>query len=330
MEIPTGQNVIATLPIAALKDSQERRTGEGMGRLRDVEHHREDAATAVRLPRAVSRRRRPGRRAPSGAVVVIAVAGLARVLRRARSPGCVQRAPWASVWSILTDADVSTALRLSLECSLGATGARRSLFGLPIAWLLARTEFRGKAIVRAFAILPMVLPPVVGGVALLFSFGRQGPRRPVPRPLVRHHAAVHDEGRDPRRDVRRDAVPRDHGRGRAARPRHPVRRRGREPRREPVDGAAAHHAARDRAVARGGRRAHVGAGTRRVRRDDHVRRATSRGRRRRCRSRCTSRSRTTRASRSCSASCCSRCRSPCWPLVGRRVFGARPIAVAAT
>ena len=85
----------------------------------------------------------------------------------------LQRAPWGSVWSTLTDPDVRTALRLSLECSLAAT-ALSVLFGLPIAWLLARTEFRGKAIVRAFAILPLVLPPVVGGVALLYGFGRRG------------------------------------------------------------------------------------------------------------------------------------------------------------
>jgi len=85
----------------------------------------------------------------------------------------LQRAPWGSLWSTLTDPDVRAALRLSLECSLAAT-ALSMLFGLPIAWLLARTEFRGKSIVRAFAILPLVLPPVVGGVALLYVFGRRG------------------------------------------------------------------------------------------------------------------------------------------------------------
>jgi molybdate transport system permease protein len=87
--------------------------------------------------------------------------------------GLVQRAPWGDFWSTLTNPDVRTALRLSLQCSLAATGLSM-LFGLPIAWLLARVEFRGKAIVRALAILPLVLPPVVGGVALLYAFGRHG------------------------------------------------------------------------------------------------------------------------------------------------------------
>ena len=117
------------------------------------------------------RRRSVGARPPA-AVLAIAVAGLL-VFFVAPLAGLLQRAPWAHVWSILRDADVRTALWLSLQCSFGAT-ALALLFGLPIAWLLARTEFRGKAIMRAFAILPMVLPPVVGGVALLFSFGRRG------------------------------------------------------------------------------------------------------------------------------------------------------------
>ena len=65
------------------------------------------------------------------------------------------------------------ALRLSLVCTLSAT-ALSIVFGVPIAWVLARTEFRGKSIVRALAILPLVLPPVVGGIALLAALGRRG------------------------------------------------------------------------------------------------------------------------------------------------------------
>jgi len=48
------------------------------------------------------------------------------------------------------------------------------LFGVPLAWLLARTDFRGRGVVRALAMLPLVLPPVVGGVALFYAFGRRG------------------------------------------------------------------------------------------------------------------------------------------------------------
>ncbi len=87
--------------------------------------------------------------------------------------GLVVRAPWSRLWAILSESEARTALRLSLECSFGAT-ALALVVGLPIAWLLARVEFRGKALVRSLAILPMVLPPVVGGVALLQSFGRRG------------------------------------------------------------------------------------------------------------------------------------------------------------
>ena len=120
----------------------------------------------------MNRRRRSVGVRPPALVVVFAVVGLL-VFFVAPLAGLVERAPWGSIWSTLTAPDTRTALRLSLECSLAATGLA-VIFGLPIAWLLARAEFRGKAIVRAFAILPLVLPPVVGGVALSFSFGRRG------------------------------------------------------------------------------------------------------------------------------------------------------------
>jgi molybdate transport system permease protein len=121
------------------------------------------------------RGRRSGSRAgvrPPALVVTLAVAGLL-IFFVAPLAGLVQRAPWGDFWDHLTDPVARTALRLSLVCSLAATGLAM-VFGLPIAWVLARTEFRGKSIVRAFAILPMVLPPVVGGVALLVAFGRRG------------------------------------------------------------------------------------------------------------------------------------------------------------
>jgi molybdate transport system permease protein len=120
----------------------------------------------------VRRRRQSVGVRPPVLVVVLAITGLL-VFFVAPLAGLLERAPWSQLWSILDDHAARTALRLSIECSFAATGLA-VLFGLPIAWLLARTEFRGKAIVRAFAILPMVLPPVVGGVALLFSFGRRG------------------------------------------------------------------------------------------------------------------------------------------------------------
>ena len=120
----------------------------------------------------MSGRRRGAGSRPPALVIALAVVGLL-VFFVAPLAGLVQRAPWGDFWSTLTNPDVRTALRLSLQCSFAATGLS-ILFGLPIAWLLARVEFRGKAIVRALAILPLVLPPVVGGVALLYAFGRRG------------------------------------------------------------------------------------------------------------------------------------------------------------
>jgi molybdate transport system permease protein len=87
--------------------------------------------------------------------------------------GLLWRAPWRSVASDLGAPDVRTALRLSLETSLAAT-ALCVLFGLPLAWVLARMEFPGRRLLRALTILPMVLPPVVGGIALIYAFGRRG------------------------------------------------------------------------------------------------------------------------------------------------------------
>jgi len=87
--------------------------------------------------------------------------------------GLVWRAPWRSVGSDLGAPDVRTALRLSLETSLGAL-ALCLLFGLPLAWVLARVDFPGRRFLRALTVLPMVLPPVVGGIALIYAFGRTG------------------------------------------------------------------------------------------------------------------------------------------------------------
>jgi molybdate transport system permease protein len=83
------------------------------------------------------------------------------------------RASWGTLWDDLTTPEARSALRLSLVCSLWAT-ALSIVFGVPLAWVLARTRMPGRNLVRALVILPMVLPPVVGGVALLLAFGRRG------------------------------------------------------------------------------------------------------------------------------------------------------------
>jgi molybdate transport system permease protein len=113
------------------------------------------------------------RRRPRTPVIALVLAGVAAVLLALPLVGLVQRAPWGDVWHDLTSHEARTALRLSLVCSLSAT-ALSIVLGVPLAWVLARVEFPGRRLVRALAMLPMVLPPVVGGVALLLAFGRRG------------------------------------------------------------------------------------------------------------------------------------------------------------
>ena len=85
----------------------------------------------------------------------------------------VMRAPWGRLSEIFSSAVVLDALRLSLVSSLAAA-AVSAVIGVPLAWVIARIAFRGRALVRALVTLPLVLPPVVGGAALLFAFGRRG------------------------------------------------------------------------------------------------------------------------------------------------------------
>ncbi|MFZ4235605.1 molybdate ABC transporter permease subunit [Streptomyces murinus] len=83
------------------------------------------------------------------------------------------RAPWRSLPDQLTSTEVWQALQLSLVSATLATAVSLVL-GVPLAWLLARTDFPGRGLVRALVTLPLVLPPVVGGVALLLALGRNG------------------------------------------------------------------------------------------------------------------------------------------------------------
>ncbi len=73
----------------------------------------------------------------------------------------------------LTAPDTIEALKLSLIASLSSTAVALVL-GVPLAWMYARIEFPGRTVLRALTTLPMVLPPVVGGTALLLAFGRGG------------------------------------------------------------------------------------------------------------------------------------------------------------
>jgi molybdate transport system permease protein len=87
--------------------------------------------------------------------------------------GLFTGAPWGRMTSVITSKSSLDALGLSIAASLASTVVAL-LFGFPLAWLLARSHFRGKGVVRALTTLPMVLPPVVGGIALLLAYGRRG------------------------------------------------------------------------------------------------------------------------------------------------------------
>ncbi|OKH68949.1 molybdenum ABC transporter permease [Mycobacterium sp. SWH-M5] len=80
---------------------------------------------------------------------------------------------WARFLSLITAESSRAALLLSLKTSAAST-AVCVLLGVPMAVVLARARFRGRAVLRALVLLPLVLPPVVGGIALLYTFGRIG------------------------------------------------------------------------------------------------------------------------------------------------------------
>jgi molybdate transport system permease protein len=107
------------------------------------------------------------------AAVVVSLATLGATFFALPLSGLILRAPWAEVPRILASSTVFSALKLSLISSLSAT-LLSVIFGLPLAWLLARVPFPGRRLLRALVTLPLVLPPVVGGVALLLVLGRLG------------------------------------------------------------------------------------------------------------------------------------------------------------
>jgi len=87
--------------------------------------------------------------------------------------GLLWRTPWPDLVAHLADPRVLDALTLSLLTATLAT-ALCLVLGVPLAWLLARVEFPGRRLVRALVTVPLVLPPVVGGLALLLLLGRRG------------------------------------------------------------------------------------------------------------------------------------------------------------
>ena len=87
--------------------------------------------------------------------------------------GLVTQVPWVRLPELLTAPAARDALRLSLVCATAAT-VLSALLGVPLAWVLAHGRGRGVALLRGVVLLPLVLPPVVGGLALLLALGRRG------------------------------------------------------------------------------------------------------------------------------------------------------------
>jgi len=103
-----------------------------------------------------------------GALAVVAVFFLVLPLL-----SVVIRVPWGEFWSTLTSSAVRQSLLISLQTSLMAA-VLAAILGIPLSWWLARTSSRLARMIRTVCIAPMVLPPVVAGIALLAAFGRRG------------------------------------------------------------------------------------------------------------------------------------------------------------
>lgn len=87
--------------------------------------------------------------------------------------GMVVQVDWAAFIPLISSESSVAALGLSLRTAAAST-VLCIIFGVPLALVLARARFRGQGVLRALILLPLVVPPVVGGLALLFTFGRVG------------------------------------------------------------------------------------------------------------------------------------------------------------
>ena len=107
---------------------------------------------------------------PAWLIAPAAVGALFLVLPLA---AMLTRVEWGNFFGLISSGSSVAALKLSLRTSSAST-VLCVLFGVPLAMVLARTTFRGQQLLRSLVLLPLVLPPVVGGIALLYTFGRRG------------------------------------------------------------------------------------------------------------------------------------------------------------
>lgn len=129
------------------------------------------SANAARGPRTAGPRADTGTGTP---FLLMAPAALGIGLLVLPLVALTTRASWSTLWHDVTSPAALDALRLSLLSGLAAT-ALCLILGLPLALLIARSGPRVSALLRAVVAVPLVLPPMVGGVALLFLFGRTSP-----------------------------------------------------------------------------------------------------------------------------------------------------------
>lgn len=130
-------------------------------------------STPASSSRSARRSRRRAARGTGLPPLLWLPAGLALAFLVLPLAALLVRAPWRSLPDQLLRPEVGDALRLSLVCASAAT-LLCLVLGVPLAWVLARAEFPGRRVLRALVTVPLVLPPVVGGVALLLLLGRRG------------------------------------------------------------------------------------------------------------------------------------------------------------
>lgn len=136
----------------------------GVGAHRDVRAHRDVAATGdVRAHRDV--------RVIPRWTYVPALLGIALIV--VPPAAMLIRTPWDQFWSQVTSTSSLQALELSLRTASVSTVACVVL-GVPMAMVFAASDGLGIRVIRSLVLLPLVLPPVVGGLALLYTFGRFG------------------------------------------------------------------------------------------------------------------------------------------------------------
>jgi molybdate transport system permease protein len=104
---------------------------------------------------------------------IVAVAAVGALFVLLPLVAMLSRLNWGEFVPLITSASSLDALWLSLRTSLSAT-LLCVVFGIPLALVLARSRFPGQKLLRSLVLLPLVLPPVVGGIALLYTFGRRG------------------------------------------------------------------------------------------------------------------------------------------------------------